>query len=316
MARKILVNIDLNGNQIQNVVAQLLAADPGSPASGQFWYNTSDNVMRYYDGSAVVDIGSGGVTPPFAIADTTGLQAALDSKLNLAGGTLTGDLLFDFAGADRAKIKAAGSYDGTPTVSVDQGFAGAGSNGGAELFSGGLVLYDKDSGNPAIIEAVEVAGDLELQISASGFSVKFLDDVVMGATKLISQAAAPTAPEHVANRQYVLDQIAALVDTAPATLDTLNELAAALGDDPGFATTVTNALATKAAKFGTLIGDGVSTSIAVTHSLGTRDVVVSVHDATTFAEVECDVTKTSTSVVTLGFAVAPASNAYRVTVIG
>lgn len=40
--------------------------------------------------------------------------------------------------------------------------------------------------------------------------------------------------------------IANLVDTAPATLDTLNELAAALGDDPNFATTVTTALGTKA----------------------------------------------------------------------
>ena len=39
--------------------------------------------------------------------------------------------------------------------------------------------------------------------------------------------------------------IATIVDTAPSTLDTLNELAAALGDDPNFATTVTNALATK-----------------------------------------------------------------------
>ena len=41
--------------------------------------------------------------------------------------------------------------------------------------------------------------------------------------------------------------IASIVDTAPTTLDTLNELAAALGDDPNFATTVTNALGTKLA---------------------------------------------------------------------
>lgn len=41
--------------------------------------------------------------------------------------------------------------------------------------------------------------------------------------------------------------ISALVDTAPGTLDTLNELAAALGDDPNFATTITDALATKLA---------------------------------------------------------------------
>ncbi|UDL15968.1 hypothetical protein QEH42_gp250 [Microbacterium phage Pumpernickel] len=41
--------------------------------------------------------------------------------------------------------------------------------------------------------------------------------------------------------------IATLTDSAPGALDTLNELAAALGDDPNFATTITSALAGKAA---------------------------------------------------------------------
>jgi len=50
-----------------------------------------------------------------------------------------------------------------------------------------------------------------------------------------------------ATQAYVTTQIANLVDTAPTTLDTLNELAAALGDDPNFATTVTNSIATKLA---------------------------------------------------------------------
>jgi hypothetical protein len=67
-------------------------------------------------------------------------------------------------------------------------------------------------------------------------------------------------------------------------------------------------------KFAATIGDGSTTAIAVTHSLGTRDIHVSVHDAATFEEVECDVVKTSTSVVTLTFATAPASSAYRVVV--
>ena len=44
------------------------------------------------------------------------------------------------------------------------------------------------------------------------------------------------------------DIIAQIVDSAPATLNTLNELAAALGDDANFATTVTNSIATKVSK--------------------------------------------------------------------
>lgn len=45
--------------------------------------------------------------------------------------------------------------------------------------------------------------------------------------------------------EQVAAKVASLVDSAPETLDTLNELAAALGDDPNFATTVTNQIASK-----------------------------------------------------------------------
>lgn len=45
--------------------------------------------------------------------------------------------------------------------------------------------------------------------------------------------------------QHTNDAVLALIDSAPGALDTLNELAAALGDDPNFATTVANALADK-----------------------------------------------------------------------
>ena len=54
-----------------------------------------------------------------------------------------------------------------------------------------------------------------------------------------------------ATESYVGTQIANLVDTAPSTLDTLNELAAALGDDPNFATTITTSLGEKVDLTGT-----------------------------------------------------------------
>lgn len=59
-------------------------------------------------------------------------------------------------------------------------------------------------------------------------------------------AAGGTNTTQIATTAFVRAEVAAIVDTAPGTLDTLNELAAALGDDPNFATTVTNALALKA----------------------------------------------------------------------
>jgi hypothetical protein len=62
---------------------------------------------------------------------------------------------------------------------------------------------------------------------------------------------------------------ALLVDSAPSTLDTLNELAAALGDDPNFATTVTNSIATKLPLAGGTMTGNIVTGTYGTASTGT-----------------------------------------------
>jgi len=69
-------------------------------------------------------------------------------------------------------------------------------------------------------------------------------------------------------------------------------------------------------KYSTTIGNGSLTQVPVTHNLGARDVTVQVYDSSTFDTVECDVVRTSTSVVTLGFTVAPAAGAYTVVIVG
>ena len=69
-------------------------------------------------------------------------------------------------------------------------------------------------------------------------------------------------------------------------------------------------------KYSTTVGNGALTQIPVTHNLGVREVVVNVYDSATYDTVECDVVRTSTSVVTLGFTVAPASGAYTVVIVG
>lgn len=80
-------------------------------------------------------------------------------------------------------------------------------------------------------------------------------------TGAITLSGAPTADLHATTKKYVDDTAAAaaakVVDSAPETLDTLNELAAALGDDPNFATTVSNQIGTKVDK---VEGKGLSTN--------------------------------------------------------
>lgn len=71
-----------------------------------------------------------------------------------------------------------------------------------------------------------------------------------------------------------------------------------------------------ARKFSANIGNGAATAIAVTHNLGTQDVTVTVREAASQARVLVDWVATDVNTATLTFAVAPASNAFRVSVIG
>jgi hypothetical protein len=64
------------------------------------------------------------------------------------------------------------------------------------------------------------------------------------------------------------------------------------------------------------VGDTTSTSFQITHSLGTRDVVVNVYDNTSFDTVEADVVRTDANNVTVSFTTAPGNNEYRVVIIG
>lgn len=74
-------------------------------------------------------------------------------------------------------------------------------------------------------------------------------DLAAGTYK-ITGLGTPSADTDAATKGYVNTQIAAVVDSAPAALDTLNELAAALGDDASFSTTVATSIGTKVAKAG------------------------------------------------------------------
>ena len=70
-------------------------------------------------------------------------------------------------------------------------------------------------------------------------------DAKLSATITATTQSASDNTTKVATTAYVSTAIANLADSAPSTLDTLNELAAALGDDANYATTTTNAIAAK-----------------------------------------------------------------------
>lgn len=69
-------------------------------------------------------------------------------------------------------------------------------------------------------------------------------------------------------------------------------------------------------KFSVSIGDGSATSYTVTHNLASRDVHVTIYNASNYEEVITDVAHTTTNTLTVIFATAPSSDAYRVVVVG
>ena len=77
MAIKYLNSLDLNKNQLQNAVIQVASSDPSSPVAGQIYYNSTDNVIKFYNGSAFVSAGG----------DLTAVTSATTSQLTVANGT-------------------------------------------------------------------------------------------------------------------------------------------------------------------------------------------------------------------------------------
>ena len=117
-----------------------------------------------------------------------------------------------------------------------------------------------------------VTGDITGNITAATGTSTFNDVTISGTlnmdgatTTTIQNLTDPTNPQDAATKNYTDTQIANLVASAPATLDTLNEIAASLNDDDDFAGTMTTALAGKVADTGdTMTGNLTMSGATVT----------------------------------------------------
>jgi len=101
------------------------------------------------------------------------------------------------------------------------------------------------------------SGDLTGNVTATSGTSQFTNLIVNGTlnmdsstTATITNLSTPVNSNDAATKGYVDSEIAGLVDSAPGTLDTLNELAAALDDDPNFAASVASSIGTKLALTG------------------------------------------------------------------
>lgn len=306
---KILTNLDLNKNEIQNFKIQNLATAPSNPLLGQLYYNTTDNVLYIWNNVKWVALGSMTAQEILDIVNgSTGTinDANLSPEVNdavakrhtHANMTILDLIQEAFTTALKTKL------DGIQT--------------GAEVNQNAFTYVKVGAstiGADTITDTFEIAGGTYVVLTPDATNSK----ITIGLSSSVetttgSQQKANTAEGNA--KSYADTKITQLLNSAPSTLDTLNELAKALDNDPNFATTMTTQLGLRTKKYTIAIGNGVLTEFTITHSLGTKDLVIYMEEVATGEAVYTDIVKLDDNRIKLIFATAPTTGQFKVTVVG
>ena len=183
----------------------------------------------------------------FELADHYNKTAADARFLGLAGGTMTGDIngngnkvLFGNVYSQVSDLPSASTYHGM--------FAHVHATGkGYFAHAGNWVVLANDTeklnlSGGTMTGNLDVGGSVEFDSLSGTGSVSITD--ILDEDNMASNSATALATQQ-SIKAYTDTSVANLIDSSPSALNTLNELAAALGDDASFGTTVTNSIATK-----------------------------------------------------------------------
>jgi hypothetical protein len=267
--------VEAAGNVASNVY--LSDAAPSTPSEGDLWFNSSNlRLYVYYnDGSssqwieASGSVNSAGQT---SLDDLTDVDTTTTAPTN--GQTLV------FNGTNFVP----GTISGYATSDFNTDFATKDTD---DLTEGSANLYYTDTRVQTKLGDVSghIIPDTDVTYDLGSSTHKFRDlylsgnSITLGGIVLTEHSGALQVhttgggtAQPFATVSYVDTELANLVDSAPTTLDTLNELAAALGDDPNFATTITNLIGTKlaTADFNTTADSWLTTKSTTDLSEGTN----------------------------------------------
>lgn len=328
MSRLFLTHIDLNKNEIQQAVAQVLGSAPGSPVAGQYYFDTTTGAIMWRNAANSAWVN------PLARASHTGTQTAatisdFDTQVRTnrldqmaaptAAVSMNSQRLTNVADPTSAQDAATRAYVDAAVNGTDwKQSCRAASTANIATLSGlltidGITLVANDR---VLVKDQSTGSANGIYLAASGAWTRALDadsnpEVTAGMAVMVTEGTTN------ADSQW------RLTTNDPITIGTTSLVFAQIGAGSSYTSgtgisiagnVISIDTAVVPRKFAATIGDGSTTSIAVTHSLGTLDAIVQVFRNSDGATVDCDVVRNSTSQVTLGFTVAPASNALRVLV--
>lgn len=311
MARKFLDHLDGNGQaQLVNMLAEILASDPGSPAAGRFWVRSDTGTLNYRNGAGTATIVLGRldqITAPTAsvalngqkitgMADgTAATDAASVGQLNAA---ITG---FDW----KASVRAASTANVSTTYTATAGTSARGQHTAAPNTLDGVTL----AANDRIL--------LKNQTTGAQNGIFVVTTVGTGANGVWDRATDfDQDAEVTAGSQVPVTEGTANADSVfmLATNDPI-----VIGGASGTALSFIRlgpATATGVTKFSATGPGSTGTTWTINHALGTQDVHVQIRDASTNVQVEATVTMTDTNNVTVTFSASQTLNTLRAVVIG
>jgi hypothetical protein len=346
----------------------------------------ASGVLSATDTNTTYSVGDGGLTQKNF---TTTLKSKLDAIEASADVTDSTNVVAALTAGSNITIAANGTISSTDT------------NTQYSVGNGGLSEINFTSADNTKLDGIEASADVtdaanvrsagalmddEMTDLAGVKGMTVADLATLASPALTGSPTAPTQADgnnttRIATTAFVTSAVDNVIGGAPGALDTLNELAAAIGDDASYASGITTALAGKSptagntslttvgtigtgvwqgtaisttylsGQSGTNTGDepdantttkgiaeratvteakngsdstrfvtpeglgarcyseeiGGSTSITVTHSLGSRKVIVQLFDTSSFETVYADVVRTTTSAITVNFASAPSA---------
>lgn len=319
------VNIgDATGDTV--TITARVASNLVPSADDTYDLGASTNEWRnlWLDGTANIDtLVADAVTVSGGSIDNTAIGATTASTIRgtvvtaTTGfiGNLTGNVTGNTTGTHVGPVTGAvtGDVTGNITSSGTSTFNNVTINGTLDLNAGSVGTITGLSAPTNATDAATKAyvdGADALKVNKSGDTIT--GTITLSGGAKVTGLPTPTVNADAATKLYVDTAIANLINTAPGTLDTLNEIATALGNDPNFAATMTTELAKKLDKAGGTMTGAVDMGSNKITSLGAPTLA---GDATTKTYVDAgDALKVSKSGDTMSGALTMGGN--KVTGLG